>query len=116
MPGLLRDIVVDALSTEPDMEIAGEIRSFTELDPVLDDRTIDIVVASERDGALACDKHRVLEACAYPRFLVLTDGGSSAYLHWMKPQTSSLGALTPETLVRAIRSAARLESDPQSES
>lgn len=106
MPELLRDIVVDAVSAEPDIEIVGEARSVDELERFLEQRIADLVIAAERDANFARDGYRLLVTRAPPFFLVLTESGSAAYLHWLKPETSALGQLTPDSLVSEIRAAA----------
>jgi DNA-binding NarL/FixJ family response regulator len=110
MPDLLRDIVANAVSTEPDIEIAAEARSVEELERFVDTQHPDLVIAAERDFAFARASRRLLNARALPPFLLLTDDGNAAYLHWTRPETSSLGQLTPEGLVREIRAATLLDS------
>ena len=114
MPNLLRDIVADALSTESDIEIAGEAHSIGELKQLLDSGKTDVVVAAERDRAFARDCGHLLTARGLPKLLVFTESGNAAYLHWMKLETSFLGQLTPEGLVHEIRAASRLKSVLQS--
>jgi DNA-binding NarL/FixJ family response regulator len=115
MPDLLRDIVVNAVSAEADMEIAAEAHSVAELERYLigaaDSGRADLIVAAERDAEFARDSRRLLRSRALPPFLVLTDDGSAAYLHRTRPETSALGHLSPAALIREIRAAARLESD-----
>jgi len=110
MPDLLRDIVADAVSGETDVEITAEARSLAELQRCVSTSRPDLIIAAEHDADFARASRRLLETRTLPPFLVLTDGGSAAYLHWNKPQTLSLGQLTPEALVREIRAAARLDS------
>ena len=111
MSGLLRDIVVDALSSEPDIEISGEAHSVRDLERILETSNADIVVAAQREAALTQHSRELLRNRARPKLLLLTDSGSAAYLHWLKPETRPLGQLTPDSLVHEIRAATRLQSD-----
>jgi hypothetical protein len=109
MPDLLRDIIADAVSGETDMEITAEAHSVSELEWCMNTAHPDLVIAAEYDPDFARASRRLLAERTLPPFLVLTDDGSAAYLHWNRPETSSLGQLTPAALVREIRAAASLD-------
>ncbi len=110
IPGLLRDIIVNAIASETDITIVAEAHSTGELERYLEAYPTDIVVAADRNPEFAADTQRLLESCVRPKFLVVAESGGASFLHRMKPETLPLGQLTPEGLVREIRNAAR--SDP----
>jgi hypothetical protein len=109
MSHLLRDIVADAVAGEPDVEIAADVHSLDELERCINTVRPELVIAAERDPGFARASRSLLRRRLLPPFLVLTDEGSAAYLHWTRPETTSLGHLSHEALLREIRAAASLD-------
>lgn len=111
MPVLLRDIVTDAIAATSDIDITGEAQSIGELESLLSRKHTDLIVAAERDPEFARRARELLSQRVLPRLLVVTHSGLAASLHWMQPRVSSLGQLTPDSLVREIRAAASLDTN-----
>lgn len=110
LPGLLRDIVTDAVAQTPDIDIVGHAESLDELEAVLSARPPDLIIAAARDPQLDEGSRTLLAQRARPRLLLVTDSGRVARLYWLEPKVSRLGELTPEALLREIRAAAALET------
>jgi hypothetical protein len=110
MPGLLRDIVRDAISTTSDIYITSEAQSINELQALLKRQDPDLVVAADQDPEFARGARDLLSQRVLPRLLLVTQSGRDASLHWMQPRVSPLGRLTPDSLVREIRAAASLDT------
>lgn len=110
MPRLLRDIVVDAIGSAPDIEIAGEAHSAGELQSFLQDGHTDLVVAADVDPDFTAESQRLWKSRLRPKLLVVTESGGAAFLHCLRTETLPLGQLTPEGLLREIRTAARSDA------
>lgn len=106
MPGLLRDILVDAIDAQPDIEITGEAVSPDDLDLLLETDGVDLVLASDRDRGFG-PAHRLIERRSRLKILVVGSEGGAASLHWTDPVTRDLGQLSPGALCEAIREAVR---------
>jgi hypothetical protein len=77
--GLLRDIVVEAIKSEPELQVIVEVDEQT--------RAQDQLEHSSRGT------------------LLLSDDGRSAELHWLEPRTACCSDVSPEGLVALIRHA-----------
>jgi DNA-binding NarL/FixJ family response regulator len=107
MPQLLRGIVREVLAAEPELELVGEFPESTGLAIVAERTDADIVVVGGRlgEGAPIC---ALLEAHPRVRVLAIRADGRRGSLFWLAPERKSLGELSPEMLVQAIRDSAEL--------
>ena len=118
--GLLREIVLQALATDVEIHVAGEYGSAAELRDSLCSASPastahvpppipDVVIATvERTpGSVGNEIPEAHEGLRSPGYLILTDRGLSASIHWLQPRSLSLSGLTPDGLVRAVRDVAR---------
>jgi hypothetical protein len=105
LPQLLRDIVVDALSSEPDMELVGETPTPGELGCLVESADADLaIVACERSeiGSLG----RLIHG-APATLIAITDEGRRGTLYELCPRQVDLGELSPSGLVNVIREVAQ---------
>lgn len=104
---MLRDIVKDAVATQPDMEVVAEIPDCTTLAVVAERTHTDVAVvgrdfsaSSEEDGELLC-------RCSGVPLLALTNDGRNAFSLRLRPELVALGAeagdVSTQLLVDAIR-------------
>ena len=105
LPQLLRDIVVGALSGEPDMELVGEAPGTCELPGLVES-------ASAHLAIVACDRSEIerlgrLVNGTPVTLLAITDEGHRGALYELRPRETDLGELSPRVLVNAIREVAR---------
>jgi DNA-binding NarL/FixJ family response regulator len=101
MPQLHREVVVDMLSSQADMEIVGESCSISELSRLVQQAGADVVIAT-------CDANEVSQlghvvTGTPPVLLAIVDDGHRGLLHELRPQEVNIGELTPNTLVASIR-------------
>lgn len=96
----LRDIIVDAVADEPDLEIATpELRSdddFGQLDA-------DVVIAGAAEPADSDLPVRLLSMAPRISVLMVAISGQTAALYELRPQHTALGDITPAALIAAIR-------------
>jgi len=101
MAPLLREIVREAIVREPDLELVAEhdqtdVRSAVELDDP------DFIIVGE--GAAADENVRALVGAGRGlRALEVQSDGRESVLYELRPHRISLGEISSETLVRAIR-------------
>jgi DNA-binding NarL/FixJ family response regulator len=107
MPRILRDIVQTVLAAQSDMVLTAAPASAP-LDVTLDRLDADVVIVAEspRDTNGGADDERyatLLYAHPHLRIVGIAGDGRQAYVHELRPQRVPLGALSPETLVDAVR-------------
>ncbi len=109
MPLMLRDIVNEVLASEPDLEVVGEFPDATELTAAVEQTDAAVVVAGE--AAADLPSIRALLA-ARPRVSVLAIARNAreGVVYRLTPTRVPIGDVSPETLLQAVREAAR--SDP----
>jgi hypothetical protein len=101
MAPLLRDIVREAIVREPDLDIVAEhdeidVRSAVELDDP------DFVIVGE-NAAAQQDIRKLVGARRGLRALEVRSDGRESVLYELRPHRISLGEVSSDTLVRAIR-------------
>ena len=101
MPTLLRDIVREAIVREPDLDIVAEhdeidVRSAVELDDP------DFIIVGENAGAQQ-DVRGLIGSRRGLRALEVQSDGRESVLYELRPHRISLGEVSSDTLVRAIR-------------
>src|SRR5437870_12852766 len=108
MPRMLCDIVADVLSAEPDMEVVGVLSSRGKLRATVAETRADVVVLALGDSRLPKDCERLLRAHPRLRVLGVTSEGRRGFLFGLRPLKASLGELSPQRLVNAIRTTDRM--------
>jgi hypothetical protein len=96
----LRDIIVDAVADEPDLEIAGpELCSDCDLNQL----DADVVIAGTEEPADTELAVRLLSMAPRISVLMVATSGHTAAMYELRPQQTPLGDITPASLIAAIR-------------
>jgi DNA-binding NarL/FixJ family response regulator len=109
-PTLLRDILEQAISREPDMEVIHE--------PVMAPPTADqlespdVVVVDGTDSEPAERARTLLHRWPHSHLLIITARGQRVLRYELLPRGVDLGELSPAQLTDAIRAAVRPEMKP----
>jgi hypothetical protein len=103
MAPLLREIVREAIVREPDLELVAEhdeidVRSAVELDDP------DFIIVGE-DAVADQDVRSLVRVGRGLRALEVQSDGRESVLYELRPHRISLGEISSDTLVRAIRAA-----------
>jgi DNA-binding NarL/FixJ family response regulator len=104
MAPLLREIVRAAVSREPDLEIVAE-HDVVDLSEAVEQDDPDFVIVGS-DGADQSIRPLVASGRG-PRTLYLRSDGKESVLYELRPHRVSLGEISSDTLLRAIRAAPR---------
>jgi DNA-binding NarL/FixJ family response regulator len=106
---MLCDIVRDAFAQESDMEVVGVLEtSDTLLEDARESRA-DVVILGLTDTELPGVCTELITAHPLMKVLAVAGDGRRVLLHELRPQTVSLGELSPEGLIDAVRTAVRAE-------
>ena len=110
-PTMLRDILEQAISNQPDMEVIPE--------PVVpehaqDDQQVppDVVVVNVSDSDPGEGARALLFRWPSSHALLIAARGHRVLQYELQPRGVDLGEMSPDQLVQAIRSAARPERKP----
>jgi hypothetical protein len=104
-PGLLVDIVYNALKDEPDLDVVT--LEEASLPVAIAERKVDVLILGSADERASIDYRELLYAHPRLRVLAVLADGRQTALYELYPRETKLGALSPGGLVRAIRDAAR---------
>jgi DNA-binding NarL/FixJ family response regulator len=99
---MLRDIVMETLAVEPDMQVVGEVSTADELLRSVERTHADVVVTGRDDSPLAS---MLLRKQPQLKVIAVADNGRESSLYEMRPQRVPLGEITPRRLVAEIRQA-----------
>jgi DNA-binding NarL/FixJ family response regulator len=106
MPQIFQDLVTEIMSDYPEI-VVERLGSDESPDPAASrsgDSSDCVVVTSLRGSQLSPKCDELLKARRSVRVLALSAHSDTAYLYELVPHRLALGALSPETIVRAIRS------------
>jgi DNA-binding NarL/FixJ family response regulator len=110
-PTMLRDILEQAISNQPDMEVILEPVS-PERAPVDQQASPDVVVVNVSDSDPGEDARALLFRWPGSHALMIAAHGQKVLKYELQPRGVDLGEMSPDQLVQAIRSAARPERKP----
>ena len=102
LPLLLEEIVVRALGTEPGIELVGKTPKVQGLPRKVARLRPDVVVLGCNDVELSAS---LLELQPHLTVLAVAEEGETAWLYVLTLKQTRLGALSPATLVDAIKEA-----------
>ena len=115
-PTMLRDILEQAISNQPDMEV---ILEPTATEPAPDDRQAspdvvvpDVVVMDVGDSDPREGARALLFRWPGSHALMIAAHGHKVLEYALEPRGVDLGEMSPDQLIQAIRSAARPEWKP----
>ena len=103
MPPLLHDIVSDALKNQADVHLVGDLSAGDAVVSALRNDTIDVVIVGARqpdDSALVTE---IFASSPQRKVLVIATSGRSAVLYQLRPHKRTLGDVSPQSLLEAIR-------------
>jgi chemotaxis response regulator CheB len=104
LPALLRDLVEQALSEAPELELVGEADEESGFEAALETTGAELVIATSEEGEVADRGRDALEARASLRVLALEKDGARASLWRLRIERVDVGEVTPETLPSLLRS------------
>jgi DNA-binding NarL/FixJ family response regulator len=104
---MLRDIVMESLAAEPDMQVAAEVATADDLLRSVERTRADVVVTGRDDSSLAS---ALLRKQPQLKILAVADNGRESSLYEMRPQRVPLGEITPQRLVTEIRKAVHVDA------
>lgn len=102
MSPLLREIVRETLVREPDLEVVAEHAADVDLSSAVESADADFVIVGSEALAHACVRS-VVAADLGVRALELHEDGKEGVLYELRPHRVSLGEISPEALLHAIR-------------
>jgi DNA-binding NarL/FixJ family response regulator len=109
MPPLLRDVVRNVLSGEPDIEVVAEHDAAVDVGDAVEADEADLVIAGS-DVASSALREAVARDRGVRALEVRSDGKESV-LYELRPHRVPLGEISPETLLRTIRAVPTWENE-----
>jgi DNA-binding NarL/FixJ family response regulator len=106
---MLCDIVRDAFARERDMEVVGVLPTLDTLLADARETRADVVILGLADTELPPVCGELIAAHPLMKVLAVAGDGRRVFLHELRPQTVSLGEVSPQELIDAVRSAVRPE-------
>jgi DNA-binding NarL/FixJ family response regulator len=110
-PTMLRDILEQAISNQPDMEVIPEPAAPRHA-PAGQPLPPDVVVVDVSDSDPGEGARALFVRWPGIRALMIAANGHRVVRYELEPRGIDLGELSPDQLVQAIRSAARQERKP----
>ncbi len=104
LPRVMRDIIRDLLTGQPDIELVGETSADVDLSELVHATRADVVVMG-LDRAETGTGERLAELYPGLRFLGVVGDGRDAVMYELRPHCHSLGEVSPNTLLTAMRGA-----------
>jgi DNA-binding NarL/FixJ family response regulator len=109
-PTLLRDILEQAISNEPDMELIPEPPVAPPTEDQLE--SPDVVILDVTDSEPAESARALLARWPHSHLLMITARGHRVLRYELMPRSVDLGEMSPAQLADAIRAAVRPELKP----
>jgi hypothetical protein len=101
LPGMLRELLLEALSNQPDLVVVDELDTSD---------CPDFLIVEADDGEPTEPYLEVLLACPALRVIAITREGMHGFLHELQPHATRLGELTPAEIPETIRAISRSDS------
>jgi DNA-binding NarL/FixJ family response regulator len=109
-PTMLRDMLEQAISSEPDMEVIPEPAVPPPARNQL--QVPDVVVVGTSDSEPAEGARELLARWPHSHVLIITSRGHRVLRYELLPRSVDLGEMSPAQLAEAIRAAVRPERKP----
>ena len=100
---MLCDIIKEVVTSEPDLQIVGQLAARVDLAGAVDQTRADVVVVGLRDHELPSDCLALFDSHPRTRLLGIAADGRRAFLYELRPQRTPLGEVSPAGLIEAIR-------------
>ena len=104
MPRMLREIVREVISAEPDLAIVGEFDDQYAARLAIDAQAAAVVITALEEAS-PIDFGHLLSEHPHLRVLSLSADGSESFLCELRPHEQTLGELSPNELLGVIRGA-----------
>ena len=101
--GLLHDLILDILETQPDMLVVEDVRDCSELETVIAADPADLVLLKVDGGDLPKVCPRIFDEHPTIKVLTVRDDGRRGFLWELLPSSTALGEVSPRILVDTIR-------------
>lgn len=99
----MRGIIRDLLSAEQGIDLVGETSDDVDLAELVHATRADVIVMGLNDTGLPAAGERLLAQHPRVRLLGVVADGRDAVLYELRPHRQSLGEVSPEALVSAVR-------------
>jgi DNA-binding NarL/FixJ family response regulator len=106
MPRILREVIREVLIAQPDIEIAGELESEEGVAIAAEESAAEVIIFGSEERELPAAWRKLLEQRPGLRVLTVLSDGRESYLYELRPHRVPLGEVSPEGLLRAIRTPA----------
>ncbi len=107
MPRMLRDIVTDAVTAEPDIDVVGEVPAFAALSEAAGRTGADCVVMAVDGDGIPEECARLVWDAPAMRLVLVSPDGLLASVYRLVPRRDFLAEVSPRSLLEAIRGEAR---------
>jgi len=111
MPPLLREIVREALAREPDLDVVAEHEASVDVRRAIDEADADFVIVGA-DATARASVASVVGAQRGIRAIEVQSDGTESVLYELRPQRVSLGEISPDALLRTIRTPPTWDGEP----
>lgn len=109
MPRILRELIDGAIAETADMTVVGAVDSRERVASSLERTMADVLIIGAPDDAASVQLQSLLYMRPRLRLVTIGHDGRSTALHQLRPFTVSLGDVSPDVLLDAIRASARGE-------
>ena len=107
MPPMLTDIIDDLVSAQDDMLVVAKAPPAADWVGAARHAAADVVIVRKPREPAADDPVADMTALGKLRILAIADDGRTGRLYRLRPESVSLGELSGDLLVAAVRAAAR---------
>jgi chemotaxis response regulator CheB len=112
MPPLLREIVRDTLAREPDLDVVAEHESDVDVRSAVGETDVDFLIVGAEATTARMGVASVVGAQRGIRAIEVQSDGKESVLYELRPHRVSLGEMSPETLLRTIRTPPTWDGEP----
>ena len=111
MSPLLREIVREALSDEPDLDVVAEHDAVADVGEAVARAAANFIIVGS-DAATHDSVRAFVASTRGVRALEVQSGGKESVLYELRPHRVSLGEISTDTLLRTIRAAPAWDTEP----
>jgi DNA-binding NarL/FixJ family response regulator len=103
---MLLDMIADIIALHREMMVAGKMQDTPDISAAVKKARADVVVLREPAIGPPRFHQELLYSRPHIGVLSIASDGRNFFLHTLRPVRTALGAVSPESLVEAIRSSA----------
>jgi DNA-binding NarL/FixJ family response regulator len=107
LPRMLEDVITNAVEGQPDMHLVGRLDPNCDSLEELVDPALDVLITTLRNCETPCLCRSLIKHHPSTRVIGLSREGRRAILCELRPHIVSLGEVSQQTLLDAIREAPR---------